>query len=302
MRGECPAAGRTKPKRSIECVLGVSIRSMKVANFRHKLTQALRLIEQLSRHHMHYQAFPLQFAFDLEQADAERSLKSKKTKKAREDMRIATEKIERHLERLANLYRTKPSETDSQIFPKNYAPVILDESGKRWIRPMRYTCRLTGKPANYDVRYPGTYNARRDNLKGFWSDVYGQQHAILVVSSFFENVSSHVYEKRELVPGEKEKNIVLHFNPNPPQDMVIACLWSHWAGKDAPDLYSFAAVTDDPPPEIAATGHNRVIISIKEQNIDDWLQPGGNQGSPARTNPDRPRATLLRASHRRLTH
>ncbi len=206
-------------------------------------------------------------------ADAERSLKTKETKKAREDIRIATDKIERQLERLSNLHRTKASETDTQIFPMVYAPVILEEGGKRWIRPMRYTCRLAGKPANYDVRYPGTYNARRDNLKGFWSDVYRQQHAIMIVSSFFENVANHLYEKRELAPGEKEKNIVLHFNPNPPQDMVIACLWSRWTGKDAPDLDSFAAVTDDPPPEIAATGHNRVIISIKEQNIDDWLRP-----------------------------
>ena len=118
-------------------------------------------------------------------------------------------------------------------------------------------------------------NARRDNLKGFWSVLYAQRHAIMIVSSFFENVSQHVYEKRELAPGEKEKNVVLHFNPNPSQDMAIACLWAHWEGKDAPPLDSFAAVTDDPPPEIAATGHNRIIISIKESNIDEWLRPSG---------------------------
>ena len=32
---------------------------------------------------------------------------------------------------------------------------------------MRYQCRLAGKPAFYDVKFPGTYNARRDNLEGF---------------------------------------------------------------------------------------------------------------------------------------
>jgi hypothetical protein len=42
-----------------------------------------------------------------------------------------------------------------------------DPDGKRVVRAMRYGCRTSGKPANYDVRYPGTYNARRDNLEGF---------------------------------------------------------------------------------------------------------------------------------------
>ena len=92
-------------------------------------------------------------------SDAERSLQVKETKKAKEDIRIATDKIAKQRERLANLHRTQPSETDLQIFPMVYAPVILEDQGKRWIRPMRYTCRLPDKPATYDFRYPGTYNA-----------------------------------------------------------------------------------------------------------------------------------------------
>jgi putative SOS response-associated peptidase YedK len=208
-------------------------------------------------------------------ADAERVLKVKETKKALSDVRIATEKSEKLLKRLANLRRIDPVPTDSQIFPMYYAPVILEEDGKRLIRPMRYTCRLAGKPANYDERYPGTYNARRDNLQGFWSSVYGTHHGLMVVNSFFENVPNHLFEKRELAPGEKARNIVLEFNPQPPVDMLVACLWSHWTGTGEPDLYSFAAVTDEPPPEIAATGHNRCIIAIKDENVDQWLAPAG---------------------------
>ena len=70
---------------------------------------------------------------------------------------------------------------------------------------MRYQCRLAGKPATYDVRYPGTYNARRDNLDGFWADVYGTQHGIMVVNSFYENVPLHLFEKRALGEGRKGK-------------------------------------------------------------------------------------------------
>jgi putative SOS response-associated peptidase YedK len=57
--------------------------------------------------------------------------------------------------------------------------------------------------------------------------------------------------------------------------MLVACLWDHWGGPSATDLWSFAAVTDEPPPEIAETGHQRVIIALKEENVREWLSPHG---------------------------
>jgi putative SOS response-associated peptidase YedK len=206
-------------------------------------------------------------------ADAQRSLKDKETKRAREDERIATNKIESYLQRLADLKRSEAEPDDSRIFPMYFAPVVVTDAGRRVIRPMRYTCRLEGKPAFYDRKFPGTYNARRDNLTGFWSQVYGTRHAVMLVDSFFENVPTHLYEKRDLAPGEAETNTVLHFQPNPPEPMIVACLWSHWTGNGERDLYSFAAVTDEPPAEIAATGHQRCIISLREENVADWLNP-----------------------------
>lgn len=41
------------------------------------------------------------------------------------------------------------------------------QHGHRVLRPMRYQCRPAGKPAAWDRKYPGTYNARRDNLQGY---------------------------------------------------------------------------------------------------------------------------------------
>lgn len=55
--------------------------------------------------------------------------------------------------------------------------------------------------------------------------------------------------------------------------MLVACLWSHWTGDAGDDLYSFAAITDEPPEEVAAAGHDRCIIPIKPENIDAWLNP-----------------------------
>ena len=54
--------------------------------------------------------------------DAEESLQSKETKRAREDVRIATKKIQTLLDRLADLRRTEPGEDDGRIFPMTYAP------------------------------------------------------------------------------------------------------------------------------------------------------------------------------------
>lgn len=93
-------------------------------------------------------------------ADAERSLQTKETKKSREGVRIAGNKIERAMGKLADLKRAEGRGRDSRMFSGVYASVIVSEGGKVTIKPMRYQCRLAGKPANYYQRFPGTYNAR----------------------------------------------------------------------------------------------------------------------------------------------
>lgn len=84
----------------------------------------------------------------------------------------------------------------------------------------------------------------------------------MLVESFFENVQ------------RDEKNQVLHFVPRPPDTMLIACLSATWQdAKSGETLLSFAAITDEPPPEVAAAGHDRMIINIKPENVEAWLSP-----------------------------
>jgi hypothetical protein len=93
-------------------------------------------------------------------ADAERSLLTKETKKAREDVRIATGKIEWHLEKLADLKRSELNDEDSRIFPMWWASVIIKgKDGGLRVTPMRYHCRPSGKPKWYDRKFDGLYNA-----------------------------------------------------------------------------------------------------------------------------------------------
>ncbi len=206
---------------------------------------------------------------------AERSLKTKETKKAREDVRIATAKIDTLTGKLSDLRRTEPKSRDNRIFPNVYAGVIIERGGDKWLTPMRYACRPAGKPSFYDKKYPGLYNARRDNLEKFWREQFGHDHALMVAERFYENVQLHAMEHRELKPGEEEKNVVLEFTPEPQQPMFIACLWSHWTDPKEPELRGFAAITDEPPPDVAAAGHDRCIINLQPQHVEAWLKPEG---------------------------
>jgi len=209
--------------------------------------------------------------------DAERSLAAGKvTKKVQEDQRIAPGKIEQLLGWIGDAQRTELKPRDSRIYPGTYAPVMVWEDGCRVIKPMRYQCRMQGWTEAVERKYPGTYNARRDKLEQSWNKHFGIKHGMLVVTAFFENVTRHAMEHRELKPGEAEENVVLEFRPEPTQHMLVACLWSDWGGPDQPDLLSFAAITDEPPAEVSAAGHDRCIVPIKASNLDAWLRPEGD--------------------------
>lgn len=195
--------------------------------------------------------------------EAERKLAEKETKAAAESKRIAGNKVDQLTKKLKRLSDPKALASDGRIFPMHYAPIVIEESGKRWVRLARYHCRLAGKRESVDSQFPGLYNARRDNLEKYWRNAFGATHALMLVESFYENVN------------RDGKNAVLHFTPKPSGTMLIACLYSAWKYKDGKDLLSFAAVTDEPPPEVAAAGHDRMIVNLKPENVAAWLTPVG---------------------------
>jgi putative SOS response-associated peptidase YedK len=200
--------------------------------------------------------------------DAQRKLKVKETRTARNEERIATSKIDTALEKLALLKGTQWHEDDDRIFPMSYGPIVVEVEGRRWVRLARYHLRQPGKPASIDRQFPGLYNARRDNIEKFWRSEFGNTHALMLVTSFFENVE------------RDGKNVVLHFTPNPPQLMWIACLYGEWQDPaNGNRLLSFAAITDEPPQEVRAAGHDRMIVNIQPGCADAWLTPANRSSS-----------------------
>ncbi len=187
----------------------------------------------------------------------------KTTQAATESRRIASNKITQSLAKLPLIRGTAPHENDARIFPMSWTPLVMNVDGRKVVRLARYHCRPADQRADVDRRFPGLYNARRDNLTKFWSGQFAHTHGVMLVHSFFENVE------------RDGANQVLQFVPRPPQVMFVACLHSVWRGPDGRELLSCAAITDDPPDEVRAAGHDRIIINLLPENVDRWLTPEG---------------------------
>lgn len=215
-------------------------------------------------------------------ADAERVLKGgKPTKKAENDQRIASDKIEKYLKDLESHKSSKISDSDFRIFPMHYVSMLtVDEKGNRIVLPVRYHMRPANEDASFDKAYFGCYNARFDNLTRvpFWRNALGKRHGIILIKRFFENVSTETYQKKFKLPkdAKEKKNIVLCFEPDNVDYMIIPMLWDVWEKKGEATLYSGALITDEPAPEIAEAGHDRTPIFLKESAIESWLNARGD--------------------------
>lgn len=203
----------------------------------------------------------------------------KPTKAAENDRRVATNKIAAGRKKLDEMDAPAPANGIDRMWPGQFAPVLIRDpaSGELTVVPMRYRCRLPGWTEADEAAKPGTYNARRDKLSTVWRRVFGYNHGLMVVSRFYESVYLHDLQQRALAPGEREQSVELVFTPSTGQDLYVACLWTYVEGAgDDPGFYTFAAITDEPPAEVAATGHDRCLVPIREENIDTWLKPDPN--------------------------
>ncbi len=97
-----------------------------------------------------------------------------------------------------------------------------------------------------------------------------------MVRAFYEHVARHAIAGRQLGSDEKEQDVILEFRPDPPRDLLLACLWAEWEGPEG-RLLSFATITDAPPTDVAAADHDRGVVPIRPEHLDDWLNPDPDQ-------------------------
>jgi putative SOS response-associated peptidase YedK len=147
---------------------------------------------------------------------------------------------------------------------------MVSENGQRVIKPMRYQCRLPDKPARNDVLYPGTYNARRDSLEGYWRGAFGLRHGVVVVQAFYEHVPRHAIAGRTLGADEKEQDVVLEFRstPRPAAGLPLGGM-GRTGRPPAVICHDHRHAAHD----VAAAGHDRGVVPIRREHLDAWLNP-----------------------------
>jgi putative SOS response-associated peptidase YedK len=208
-------------------------------------------------------------------AAAEAKLAVKLTKKYENEKRVAGNRIARAQEKIKALNEPPPPPGSNRIYPLDFAAVMVKENGKRVIKPMRYHCRPAGYGTRIDADYPGLYNARRDSLEGWWKGMFGKSHGVLIATGFYENVRRPPADGSMPDPRDQGPNIILKFEPRTKQVMYLAALWDRTGDEKTGSFLSFAVITDEPPNEVRAAGHDRCIIPLKEKNVDAWLTPEG---------------------------
>lgn len=201
----------------------------------------------------------------LEKAEAK--LATKPTKAAANDKRIAESKIDHFMRKIARAREDILRASDARIWPMDYAPILIHDKDKGpVIRLARYHLRRAHDKPESDLEKPGRYNARRDNLTRYWREQFGQKHAIMIWDRFYESVPTPDQRRREI-----------QFEPQDKSLMYVACIWDEWRDPADPTkvLLSCAAVTDDPPSEVQAAGHDRCPVNLTAEAALKWLQPVG---------------------------
>lgn len=168
---------------------------------------------------------------------------------------------------------------DQRVLPGYFANVIVAEEGKRFLRPMRYQVRPAGSMGEIE----GIYNARYDSLltKKTWRPLMMRRHGLIALTHFYEWVPdpdlglfNFLDDKDKTDLKEHSKRKLITFLPEKRDMMWAPCLWDEWTSANREITFrSFAIITDEPPREVEAMGHDRCPIFMKEDYIDEWLNP-----------------------------
>lgn len=164
-------------------------------------------------------------------------------------------------------FRWAPDQPDSRVYPGYFAPVIVWQEQKgRTLVPMRYRIRPAGSPKEIPSKY-NVFNCRIDSLqtRPTWKRLFGRTHALFPFIRFYE-----------WVEDDRANKVQLSFTPVEREIMWAPALYDTWSSPDGQIHFSsFAILTDEPPPEVAAAGHDRCPIFLRSDLIDIWLRPDG---------------------------
>lgn len=239
-------------------------------------TPVSKEIRSLQREHEKYLAEERR----LEIATTEKEIKELETKIGKKPTKTAQHKLGVKQRKLNSLLKKEATsgiaklsngtEGTYRIYPFDLVPVVQLEKGKRIVRPMRY--RILPKsgveiPSKYNL-----FNARRDSIfhetkpgerDKIWKSMIGETHAVFPFVRFYE-----------WVEGKNGKSVEIFFTAKGFDSMWSAALFEETKTPFGL-VRSFAMVTDDPPPEVRAAGHDRCPVFLQNEAVDLWLEPKG---------------------------
>lgn len=201
---------------------------------------------------------------------------------------------------------------EDRLFQNRFAPVLIrapvgsrDDSCR--LELMRYSA----FPPDYIANSKGltTFNARRDNLLSpFWKGAFGTGHGVILVKGFFEWVavkdllSAGVVSLPEVVAvfaaqraarmariansgkpykltkaeetDPRFRKIVIQFSASGHECLIVPVIFNRQV-LNGESVGGFAIVTDEPPPEVRAAGHDRCPVFLNESAAQSWLDPVG---------------------------
>ncbi len=170
-----------------------------------------------------------------------------------------------------NPQKFRGPDDDNRIYPNTFAPVIHNASVKingkskgedtRLITPMRYRVRPHDAKEEVPSKF-NLFNARLDSLekRKTWRPLFGQNHGLFPLTSFFEWVERPVGKQLVRFKGRGHEHL-----------WAPALFDFYQDGQES--FYSFALITTEPPAEILEAGHDRCPIFLKKEYWQDWLSP-----------------------------
>lgn len=170
------------------------------------------------------------------------------------------------------------SHASTRIVPGTWVPVMTFHEGRSIVRPMRFQCRPARWTSKDDRRLAGSHVVARNSLQGIWREHYGQTHGVVALEAFKELLAPHVLEKRRLGPREEITTTEVTYTAGGDAALLVPCIWSHWEEDGAPELWSFAVISDSSTAGHEFAGGSTALAVLKNENVAAWLTP---QGRPA---------------------
>lgn len=156
---------------------------------------------------------------------------------------------------------------DVLIVPQRNAPVYRQLTGGPEVHAMRFAL-LPSWAKEPKVKF-ATHNARLETIdeKPTWKTVFVKRHCLVPMTDFIEPIYDGEYAGHMVSFQEKTGAAVF-----------AAGVWDEWVDRQTGEvIQSFSIITHEPPPFVAAIGHDRCPVFLGEDAAAEWLK---NEGAP----------------------